>query len=124
MFGFQGDTEDTVIDRYKQIRNMLLLQTPSLLMIWIKTILCLRAWCSEDFNRKSVERYYMYTFVYEGVKFEKLYNLPFICDDNKHYDVLSPEPILRFMDHSKYHRYNLHWWNIYLYITQIYFIQR
>ena len=33
-------------------------------MIWIKTLSGIKAWCYRGFNRKSVERYFIYTFVY------------------------------------------------------------
>lgn len=46
------------------LQSLLLAGLPHLLMLWMKTIIGLRVWCIDDFSRKSVERYFMYTFVY------------------------------------------------------------
>jgi hypothetical protein len=47
-----------------QINNFLCLQLPTLLIIWVKTLAGLRAWFLEDFSRKSIESYFIYSFVY------------------------------------------------------------
>lgn len=65
IFGFKGGMKDSNIDSSQQIKNMLILQIPNLMMIWIKSITGVRAWIDE-FSRKSVETYYMYTFVFHS----------------------------------------------------------
>ena len=63
MFGFNSGMKNPNIDSSQQIKNMLILQIPNLIMIWTKSIAGIRAWL-DDFNRKSIETYYMYTFVF------------------------------------------------------------
>lgn len=47
----------------KYISNLTWLMLPHLIMIWIKSIVGLRTWCN-NFSRKSVESYFMHTFIY------------------------------------------------------------
>lgn len=46
------------------VESLLLAGLPHFLMLWVKTIIGLRIWVIDDFSRKSVERYFMHTFVY------------------------------------------------------------
>ena len=61
IFGETGGMSDA--EEKKYINNVTLLLLPHLIMIWTKTIIGFRAWLN-NFTRKSVESYFMHTFIY------------------------------------------------------------
>ena len=48
-----------------RIKNQMIVQTPNLIMIWLKAVAGLNTWCRFCFDRRSIESYYMITFVYQ-----------------------------------------------------------
>lgn len=65
IFYFLFERQDLEQDEQKLqlINNVTLVLSPHLVMIWIKVYVGIRSWAN-DFSRKTVESYFMHTFIY------------------------------------------------------------